>query len=293
MKNTEDCSLFDSLVTEKLGHYVYVLIDPETRHPFYVGKGGGRQGNGNLRVCDHFTEAAQETGGETEKNKRIRKIWADDRDVEWRIVRSGLQSEEEALTVECALIDMLREMKVHLTNINCGYGSTASGLKSPTDLREWCAPQLDVSNLPRDVFNRPIFVFNIETGVKDRKSRGNVDNAELYENATCQSWEVTKELKDLKNAMAVGCIKGITRAAVDIREWKQVGSRSEIIVDDSESGIERREGLIFKNVSQIINHCMGFWQHGGYLVVRIAEDGQVKVERGSQDRLFRLDKNAG
>jgi hypothetical protein len=35
-------------VARKLRYYIYVLIDPRTRHPFYVGKGYRR------RVLDHF-----------------------------------------------------------------------------------------------------------------------------------------------------------------------------------------------------------------------------------------------
>jgi hypothetical protein len=32
---------FPTLVQERLGYYVYVLIDPRVNRPFYVGKGKG------------------------------------------------------------------------------------------------------------------------------------------------------------------------------------------------------------------------------------------------------------
>lgn len=54
VKNQDDYKYFDSLVSEKLGHYVYVLIDPASNQPFYVGKGGGKDGRGNQRLQEPY-----------------------------------------------------------------------------------------------------------------------------------------------------------------------------------------------------------------------------------------------
>ena len=35
-------------MTEKLGHYVYLYIDPVTKQPFYVGKGKGNRAYAHL-----------------------------------------------------------------------------------------------------------------------------------------------------------------------------------------------------------------------------------------------------
>lgn len=106
MRNEADAGLFDDLVAKKLGHYVYTLFDPETGQPFYVGKGGGRTGLGNRRVFDHFDEA--HSGKERNKIAKIQQIWKTSGDVPWKIVRSGLKNEHEALLVESALIDSKR-----------------------------------------------------------------------------------------------------------------------------------------------------------------------------------------
>lgn len=284
MNNEEDAQLFDDLVAAKLGHYVYALFDPDTSQPFYVGKGGGKQGRGNSRIFDHFEEARSALGSVNEKIKKIKNIWNAGYDVPWRIVRSGLKSEAEALLVECALIDVLRESNIQLTNKQSGHGSIESGMKSRADLRAWCAQKLDLSDLPDDVFGRPIFVFNIERGVAERRDMFPVESTKLDELATCQYWKTTKKLRTLKDAMAIGFVNGITRVAVDVAGWEKNGDRWEIIPDHSEDGKERRDALVFKNVSLIINHCLGFWQRGNFLVVRFEKDKRITVCRGSRNR---------
>lgn len=284
MSNSEDEQLFDDLVAAELGHYVYAFIDPATETPFYIGKGGGKSGAGNSRIFDHFKEARGETSTGNERIKKIRSIWETFGDVPWQIVRSGLQSEKEALLVESALIDMLRASNIELTNKQSGHGSAEYGMKSRDDLRAWRAPKLDPLRLPDDVLNRPIFVFNIALGVEDRREKFPVDSAELYEKATCQYWNVPEKRRALKGAMAIGCVNGITRVAVDVDRWEQRGDRWEIIPDHTEEGKMRREALTLKNVSLIINHCLGFWKRGNFLIVRFDSEKRIKVCRGSTVR---------
>ncbi|GAA6199604.1 hypothetical protein [Aquicoccus sp. SU-CL01552] len=291
MKNQEDAQLFDDLVANQLRHYVYALFDPATGQPFYVGKGGGRRGAGNRRIFDHFDEARGDRGTEKEKISKIRDIWKTDGDVPWKIVRSGLSSEEEALVIESALIDMLREMKIPLTNKKSGHGSAESGMKSRAELRAWCAPKLNLSDLPNDVLNRPIFIFNIAKGVAHRRNKFPDDCPKLYEEATCQYWNVTQHYRSLAGAMAIGCINGITRAAVSIADWKHKSDkRWEIIPNHSTDGKHSRDSLTFKNISAITNQ-LGYWQHGGFLVVRIESASLVTVLRGSRHRTIFLPTN--
>lgn len=285
MRNEADSGLFDDLVAKKLGHYVYALFDPDTGQPFYVGKGGGRTGLGNRRIFDHFDEARSDSGKERDKIVKIQQIWKTAGDVPWKIVRSGLGSDHEALLVESALIDMLREMKVPLTNKQSGHGSVENGLKSCSELRAWCAPQLDLPSFPPFLMNRPIFFFNIAKGVSDRRTKYPDDGPDLYTEATCQFWNVAAKYRNLKGALAVGCINGITRTAVEIEGWKQVSdTRWELMPQNSAERTPDLAALTYKNVSVIVDHCKGFWQRGNFLVVRVDDSTNIAVLRGSSNR---------
>lgn len=293
MRNEDDTRLFDDLVAKKLGHYVYALFDPETGQPFYVGKGGGRVGLGNRRIFDHFDEACSGSGKERDKVAKIQEIWKASGDVPWRIIRSGLGSEQEALLVESALIDMLLEMKTPLTNKQSGHGSAESGIKSRTELQAWCAPKLDLSSLPVSLMKRPIFFFNIANGVSERRTKYSDDSPKLYTEATCQFWNVTAKYRALENAVGVGCINGITRTAVEIEGWKQVSeTRWEIVPRSLAERTQNLNALTFKNVSAIVDHCKGYWQRGNFLVIRIDNNTDVAVLRGSRDRTISLVPNA-
>lgn len=289
MRNEIDAELFDDLVAKELGHYVYALFDPATGQPFYVGKGGGRAGLGNRRIFDHFDEARSETGKEREKIAKIQQIWETFGDVPWKIVRSQLKNDHEALLVESALIDMLREMSIPLTNKQSGHGSVESGMKSRTELRAWCAPKLDLMSFPSSLMKRPIFLFNIAKGVSDRRAKYPNDGPDLYREATCQFWNVTDKYRSLEGAIAVGCINGITRTAVEVEGWNQVSEkRWEIVPNSPAGGAQDLDFLAFKNVSAIIDHCKGFWQRGGFLVFRIDGKTNVTVLRGSSNRMILL-----
>jgi hypothetical protein len=44
---------FSPAITEKIGYYVYVLIDPEVKRVFYVGKGTGNRIFAHLNAALH------------------------------------------------------------------------------------------------------------------------------------------------------------------------------------------------------------------------------------------------
>lgn len=97
-------------VADELGLYVYMLVDPETGMPFYVGKGRGE------RYAAHGNEAMltadQDAGEATDKVARIRAIRQNGHEPEIWIVRHGMSSRTEYTSVEAACIDLLRSMPV-------------------------------------------------------------------------------------------------------------------------------------------------------------------------------------
>lgn len=98
-------------VAGELQKYVYMLVDPRTGVPFYVGKGQG------LRFAAHGWEAIPsdtDTEGEDERAKitRIRDIRSAGFEPEVWIVRHGMNSKTEYTAVEAACIDLLQSMPV-------------------------------------------------------------------------------------------------------------------------------------------------------------------------------------
>jgi hypothetical protein len=111
---------FSTTVAQKLGYYVYRLIDPRKGETFYVGKGIGN------RVFAHVKGelgADANANALSEKIQRIRDIRRDNFEVTHVIHRHGMD-EKTALEVEAALIDAYPEA----SNLVSGQGSDAYGL---------------------------------------------------------------------------------------------------------------------------------------------------------------------
>jgi hypothetical protein len=93
-------------VSERLGQYVYLLVDPRDGRPFYVGKGRG------VRMLAHGLEAEDvESGADGAKLARIRDIRAAGLEHEIWIARYGM-TVAEYTAVEAALIDVLASFPV-------------------------------------------------------------------------------------------------------------------------------------------------------------------------------------
>lgn len=108
-------------VAERLGHYVYLYVDPRDEKVFYVGKG---QGN---RVLAHLPAK-----GNGSKAKLIRAIRAAGLEPRLEVLAHDLPSEEAALRIESAVIDALG--LEGLTNEVRGWESVTSGRMRLEDL---------------------------------------------------------------------------------------------------------------------------------------------------------------
>jgi len=93
---------FPPEVAEKLGYYVYRLIDPRNGETFYVGKGQGD------RVFDH-ANGVLKLGADEDvldtKMQRIKEIHSAQLEVGHVIHRHGIKDEETAFQVEGAVMD--------------------------------------------------------------------------------------------------------------------------------------------------------------------------------------------
>jgi hypothetical protein len=116
---------FPAHMWDKIGFYVYRLVDPRNQQTFYVGKGYGN------RVFQHahgvVSDADQPDLGQ--KLDCIRSIKADGKCVDYIVHRHGL-TEGEAFHVEAALIDAYEG----LTNLQSGHGIDEHGLMPARDI---------------------------------------------------------------------------------------------------------------------------------------------------------------
>lgn len=181
---------------EKLGYYVYLLIDPTNNKVFYVGKGHGN------RINQHVLGALDENLKETEKIKRIREIEKAGFEVKSYILRHEL-SEKEAFEVESAIIDLLG--KENLTNIVKGRHSEDKGRMTLEDIKiKYEAEEAEI--------NEQIILININKRY-DRK----MNKKEIYE-ATRKHWRVNiSRVSKIKIACSV--YRGIIREVFMIKRW--------------------------------------------------------------------------
>lgn len=119
--------MFDENTQQKLKAYVYMLIDPRSNTPFYVGKGN------NNRVFQHLDCAINNEDEINLKYEQIRQILNSGNNVKHLIMRHGLK-DDEAFNVECALIDSFKYIGYNLSNQISGHNSIEKGLMTSDEI---------------------------------------------------------------------------------------------------------------------------------------------------------------
>lgn len=216
---------FSNKTVEKIGYYVYRLIDPRTFTTFYVGKG---QGN---RAFDHINEAIKfdKKSNEDEnsaKIQQIRDIHKDGKKVIIVIHRYGLCCEQLALEVEAALIDAYPG----LTNIQSGIDPErgiilAEELEEKYNLKEYEEPK-DIDYIIIKTSNQ---------------------NGDRYE-ATKRAWKADlNKAKKYKYVLSV--THGIVKEVYEVKEdgWKySIGCAGRIEFEGDVAPKDIRERFIKK-----------------------------------------------
>jgi hypothetical protein len=182
-------------VSEQLGHYVYIYIDPYTNETFYVGKGVGS------RVFAHLSET-----GESGKTAKIEEIRARGKEPRIEILRYGL-SENEAALVEASVIDFIGTDQ--LSNKVRGYHSRSYGRVSLNELLTTFTAQ------PVEVTHKVILI------TINRRYRSNMSPIELLE-STRGIWKIGPRREQAKYAFAV--YRGIVREVYRINQWYPAGT---------------------------------------------------------------------
>lgn len=190
---------FSKEVRDKLGHYVYGLIDPRNGKYFYIGKG---QGN---RVFAHANDALKNDEAESAKLERIKEINNAGLEVGYKIIRHGL-NEMEAFIVESALIDCIGID--NLTNKQLGKDSDDYGIASAEDLqiRYACEEFKESTTTP------PFVIIKVRQEI--------VDDRESYYEACRWSWKL--DLNKAKTYNLVLCVvNGIVREVFSVSKWQK------------------------------------------------------------------------
>ena len=178
-------------VAEHLGHYVYLYFHPDTREPFYVGKGVGD------RVLAHFGDVK-----DSDKTRTIKRLKERGRRPRLEILAHGLKDEETAFRVETAVIDALGLGS--LTNQVSGWRSLQVGRMSLDELVGFCAAE------PARI-NDPVLTVRI-----NKLYRRGMSDLELYE-ATRVQWKLGPRRDRVKYALAV--FNGLVREVYEVDRW--------------------------------------------------------------------------
>jgi hypothetical protein len=181
-------------VRERLGIYVYALVDPRSGDIFYVGKGKGD------RILQHEKEKSDDEETASAKLKRIQEIELAGLAVKHFFIRTEIGSDDEAFAIEQAAIDALALAGISLTNIAAGHGSSTDGAV-PLDemLIKLAAP-------PTPAFAEASVVFKL-----NRMWKKNMTGDELGE-ITRGYWRVGADTrKEARYAIAVvfGVVRGV------------------------------------------------------------------------------------
>lgn len=195
---------FDHKTIEKLGFYVYGLIDPDTNSMFYIGKGSGN------RVFMHVRDAIE--GDESSlKLDKIRDIISRNKKVKHIILRSGLK-ESESLEIEATLIDIGNYFDYDFSNIVLGQHSNEKGLMTSDELiRKHNAKTLN------ELYH-PVIIININRNYK----RG-INRDDIYA-ATKEAWVLNENIiPHIKYALAE--YEGIIIEVYKINKWLEVDTK--------------------------------------------------------------------
>lgn len=196
--------MFDEKTVQKLHFYVYLLIDPGTGSPFYVGKGKGN------RVFNHLKRALKEKT-ENLKYDTIRQINEQGLTPQHIIVRHGI-TEDTAFEIEASLIDVLEFMKFSKTNIMGGHHSEERGLMTSDEIiRLYNAEPLDY--IPVDC---------VAININKKYKRG-YDRKDIYE-AIKEAWVIAEwRRKKIKYVLAE--YRGLILEVFEVDAWYEIKNK--------------------------------------------------------------------
>lgn len=194
--------MFDEKTKQALKAYVYMLLDPRTKQPFYIGKG-----RANNRVFDHLACALTDLDQSTLKYDKIRALQTGGHAIQHVIVRHGL-TDKEAFELEAALIDSLSYCGLMLTNEQGGHNSIDKGLMTSEEVMRLYNAQ-PLSSLGTDC---------VLININKTYQRGH-GVAPIYQ-ATKETWLISKgRIPHIKYVLSE--YRGLIVAVFEVENWYQ------------------------------------------------------------------------
>ena len=190
---------FSNEVCQKIGNYVYRLVDPRNSETFYVGKGVGN------RVFQHAQlnnlERDEWENDTSLKTKKILDIQAHGLEVLHVIHRHDI-SDEAIFEVEAAVIDAFP----NLSNIQSGHGSNTRGPMTPNEINDlYALPEIDWE--PEE----NLILININN-IKDRTS---VDA--VYHQVQA-AWRISRDRAESAHYV-LAVVQGVVIGAFKAEKW--------------------------------------------------------------------------
>lgn len=195
-------------VGRKLGHYVYLYVNPLDESIFYVGKGKGGRALAHLRADE-----------ERAVMKTIREIQAAGEEPHIEILAHGLRTEDAALRVESAAIDIIGLR--NLANTVRGHGAKYGRLPLAEVVAHYTRKKASI--------REPSILIRI-----NKLYRYGMTDAELYD-ATRSAWKVGSKREMAQLALSV--FEGVVREVYSISQWLPAGSTFNLRQDGR--GLER------------------------------------------------------
>lgn len=191
--------MFDEKIFKELKFYVYMLLDPENKEPFYVGKGLDN------RVFKHLEYALTDIDTSNAKYERIREIKQKGKEVIHVIVRHGL-TEDEAYQIEASLIDSLIYCGILLSNKVGGHNSVEKGLMTSDEIKRLYKAE------PLEKIGNDCILINI-----NRKYKRGIGRQSIYE-ATKETWTIDRsKLPQLKYVLSE--YRGLIVEVFEVNDW--------------------------------------------------------------------------
>lgn len=183
-------------VAEQLGYYVYMYVHPETKQPFYIGK--GQHG----RALAHLSATH-----ESHKVDVLNRLRATGLKPRIEVLAHRLPDEQTALLIEAAVIDALGLES--LTNEVRGWRSVEMGRVPLSELMaRYAAEPVQISH--------PVILISVA-----RQFRHDMSEDELYD-STRGVWRVGRRRERAEYAFAV--YKGVVREVYRINAWHPANS---------------------------------------------------------------------
>jgi hypothetical protein len=211
------------LIPDRIGpYYVYLLVDPRSGRPFYVGKGTGERfwshGDAAGQPIEASLLAADADATPTERENRlarIREIRGDRLEPETVFARIGIKTGDEAYLVEAALIDALDRYVGTLVNEVRGH-RTPDGLITLEDLEREVTTDVFTTQTPAILIKLFDWVSEVDpdTGRSGGGFRSDMKPAEVLESV--RAWWVLDPKRATNYQYVVAVHDGITRGVWEV-----------------------------------------------------------------------------